>query len=240
MPCKKCKDEKYKWGNTGECEYPTKEACEKANSKYKKMKKIPSPINYKSYDDYKKAYNEYHNAQELNLSDAKKINLGIADDLEKLNNQGKDVLKDFEKIAQTDEDAYDKWQNRLEDRRSVAAGMESAGQRSQNAQNDLNKLKTEMDRAERLFKEWDDTYKKEEKAYNDINKEINKLESDSEKASAKARDKENEARLLGNKMKQEITTFEKLAKDLGVNISSKVNEYKKMANDLINAESLVY
>ena len=32
MPCTKCKDDKYKWGKTGECEYATKEACESANS----------------------------------------------------------------------------------------------------------------------------------------------------------------------------------------------------------------
>jgi hypothetical protein len=34
MPCKKCKDGKWKWGNTGECKYDTKEACEKANKDY--------------------------------------------------------------------------------------------------------------------------------------------------------------------------------------------------------------
>ena len=28
MPCKKCKDENYKYGNTGECKYATKEECE--------------------------------------------------------------------------------------------------------------------------------------------------------------------------------------------------------------------
>jgi hypothetical protein len=34
MPCKKCKDGKYKWGNTGECKYDTIEECEKANADY--------------------------------------------------------------------------------------------------------------------------------------------------------------------------------------------------------------
>ncbi len=34
MPCKQCKDGKYKWGNTGECKYDTLEECESANSNY--------------------------------------------------------------------------------------------------------------------------------------------------------------------------------------------------------------
>tara|TARA_Y100000004_G_scaffold123958_1_gene139368 strand:+ start:262 stop:975 length:714 start_codon:yes stop_codon:yes gene_type:complete len=39
MPCKKCDNGKYKWGNTGECKYPTREACEEANKdKYEEIK----------------------------------------------------------------------------------------------------------------------------------------------------------------------------------------------------------
>tara|TARA_R100001594_G_scaffold31677_1_gene59046 strand:- start:363 stop:1088 length:726 start_codon:yes stop_codon:yes gene_type:complete len=34
MPCKKCKDGKVKWGNTGECEYDTIAECEEANRDY--------------------------------------------------------------------------------------------------------------------------------------------------------------------------------------------------------------
>ena len=34
MPCKKCKDGKYKFGETGECKYDTKEACEADNKDY--------------------------------------------------------------------------------------------------------------------------------------------------------------------------------------------------------------
>ena len=41
MPCTKCKEGKYKWGKTGECEYATKEDCESANSKYNKMQPTP-------------------------------------------------------------------------------------------------------------------------------------------------------------------------------------------------------
>ena len=53
MPCKKCKDENYKYGNTGECKYATKEACEKANpKKYSKMQ--PTPLGKKTYEEYAK------------------------------------------------------------------------------------------------------------------------------------------------------------------------------------------
>ena len=74
MPCKKCKDGKYKWGNTGECKYATKDECEKANpKKYSKMK--PTPLG-KTYEEYAKELKEY------NLS-SQKVELGIIDDLKK-------------------------------------------------------------------------------------------------------------------------------------------------------------
>ena len=38
MPCTECKDGKYKWGETGECEYATLQECEDANSTYEEMK----------------------------------------------------------------------------------------------------------------------------------------------------------------------------------------------------------
>ncbi len=39
MPCTKCEEEgKYKWGETGECEYDTLQECEDANASYSEMK----------------------------------------------------------------------------------------------------------------------------------------------------------------------------------------------------------
>jgi hypothetical protein len=39
MPCTKCEEEgKYKWGETGACEYDTLQECEEANSTYEEMK----------------------------------------------------------------------------------------------------------------------------------------------------------------------------------------------------------
>ena len=38
MPCTKCEEGKYKWGETGACEYDTLQECEDANSTYEEMK----------------------------------------------------------------------------------------------------------------------------------------------------------------------------------------------------------
>ena len=78
MPCKKCKDGKYKWGNTGECKYATKEECDKANpKKYNKMKEYPTPLGKKTYDEYAKELKEF------NLSKVEKVELGAIDDIKK-------------------------------------------------------------------------------------------------------------------------------------------------------------
>jgi len=38
MPCTKCEEGLYKWGETGKCEYATLQDCEDANSTYEEMK----------------------------------------------------------------------------------------------------------------------------------------------------------------------------------------------------------
>ncbi len=77
MPCKKCKDGKYKWGNTGECKYATKDECEKANPKnYKEMKQYPTPLG-KTYEEYEKELKEY------NLS-SQRVELASIQDFDKL------------------------------------------------------------------------------------------------------------------------------------------------------------
>ena len=102
MPCKKCKDENYKWGNTGECKYATKDECEKANpKKYSKMKNIPSPIGKKTYEEYAKELKQY------NLSKAERIELGDVDDLKKLNKQMRTILSKIEKTGKKWEDLDD-------------------------------------------------------------------------------------------------------------------------------------
>ena len=80
MPCKQCKDGKYKWGNTGECKYSTKEACEKSNpKKYNKMQ--PTPLGKKTYEEYAKELKEYNlsSAQRFNFKDLKSVEKAIAE-----------------------------------------------------------------------------------------------------------------------------------------------------------------
>jgi len=87
MPCKKYKDENYKWGNTGECKYATKEACEKANpKKYNKMR--PTPLGKKTYEEYAKELKEFNLSSEV-----KKVELGILQDGQKISERVKAEIK---------------------------------------------------------------------------------------------------------------------------------------------------
>jgi hypothetical protein len=74
MPCTKCEEGNYKWGETGECKYDTLQDCESANSKYNKMQ--PTPLG-KTYEEYAKELKEF------NLSKVEKVQLGAMDDLKK-------------------------------------------------------------------------------------------------------------------------------------------------------------
>ena len=100
MPCTKCEEGNYKWGETGECKYDTLQDCESANSKYNKMQ--PTPLGKKSYEEYEKELKEF------NLSKVERVELAVKDykplavRMEKLNSQiNKNVafqLAAYEKI----------------------------------------------------------------------------------------------------------------------------------------------
>jgi len=98
MPCKKCKDENYKYGNTGECKYATKEACEKANpKKYNKM--MPTPLGKKSYEEYAKELKEF------NLSKVERVELALIDDIDKLlDNAGRTVKSADKKLISANQE----------------------------------------------------------------------------------------------------------------------------------------
>lgn len=95
MPCKQCKDGKYKWGNTGECKYATKDECEKANpKKYNKMKNSPTPLGKKTYEEYAKELKEF------NLSATKRFDFGLAQDLEKAAKKSEGLVKKSKKLVE--------------------------------------------------------------------------------------------------------------------------------------------
>ena len=73
MPCTKCEEGKYKWGETGECEYDSLDACESANHKYKMQ---PTPLG-KTYAEYEKELKEY------NLSKVERVELANIKELDK-------------------------------------------------------------------------------------------------------------------------------------------------------------
>ena len=89
MPCTKCEEGNYKWGETGECKYDTLQDCESANSKYNKMR--PTPLGKKSYEEYAKELKEF------NLSKVEKVQLGLVDDLDKLVAKNKSISQDLTK-----------------------------------------------------------------------------------------------------------------------------------------------
>jgi len=98
MPCTKCEEGKYKWGETGECKYDTLDACESANHKYSKMK--PTPLGKKTYEEYAKELKEF------NLSKVERVELNLVNDfdsawaagfrfIEKANKELDEVKKTF-------------------------------------------------------------------------------------------------------------------------------------------------
>ena len=110
MPCTKCKEGKYKWGKTGSCKYATKEACESANHKYKKMN--PTPLGKKTYEEYEKELKEF------NLSKVEKIELATIPELikegknaKKLINNAKKELQNLKSQARLTADAFDNFMN---------------------------------------------------------------------------------------------------------------------------------
>ena len=110
MPCTKCKEGKYKWGETGECKYDSKEDCESANHKYNKMN--PTPLGKKSYEEYAKELKEF------NLSKVYKVDLATIPELvkegknaKKLINNAKKELQNLKSQARLTADAFDNFMN---------------------------------------------------------------------------------------------------------------------------------
>ena len=113
MPCTKCEEGNYKWGETGECKYDTLQDCESANSKYSKMK--PTPLGKKTYEEYAKELKEF------NLS-SQRVELGVSDDLESsvkelkgtiktLKKETKEMLSFLKELRNTNKSLSKSWSN---------------------------------------------------------------------------------------------------------------------------------
>jgi len=171
MPCKKCKDGKYKYGNTGECKYDTKEECEKANpKKYNKMKQEPSPLGKKTYAEYEKEVKNYKQLEELKLSKVHKVKLSRIDDIEEVIFRGlgllefveEDLDQAFEKFIRAKDtvrfdmnDAYTEGESMLEEFKDEIKelGLDIPAS-VKDLEKDLARLSDEIDEAEQRIKDF--------------------------------------------------------------------------------------
>ena len=151
MPCKKCENGKYKWGNTGECKYDTKEACEKANpKKYSNMK--PTPLGKKSYAEYEKELKEF------NLSKVEKYEFKNIQAVEKAiseANQLGDGEADIKKSAEA-KSTYDK-----------------LGKEYDSIEKELKKLNTQQDKLSKPLGKSENDFRKAQSSLSDLRNKLN-------------------------------------------------------------------
>jgi chromosome segregation ATPase len=196
MPCKKCEEGKYKWGETGECKYDSLDACESANTKYNKMQ--PTPLGKKTYEEYEKELKEY------NLSSVHRVELGLADDVEKQTLQAKEILSTLKEQKKR----IDTFTKQLE--------KESK---------EREKKKDNSRKAADKFFDLQDKYQKAEVRYDTAEEELKKamrsLESTSDeiKKSTGVFDKEkSKGSKITTTLRKNLDKLEKAAKDLGIKI----------------------
>ena len=152
MPCKKCKDGKYKWGNTGECKYATKDECEKANPKnYKEMKQYPTPLG-KTYAEYEKELKEYNLslAQRFDFKNLKSVEKAISEA-----NQLGDGEADIKKSADA-KSTYDK-----------------LGKEYDTIEKELKKLNAEQDKLSKPLGKSEDDFRKSQSSLAQLQNKLN-------------------------------------------------------------------
>ena len=210
MPCTKCEDGKYKWGKTGECEYSSKEACESANSKYSKMK--PTPLGKKTYEEYAKELKEY------NLSSVHRVELGLADDVEKLTQQAKDLIPDLTKdigfIKDREKDVVTE-EKRLTKRKSI---LDKADTKERELGRAFESAQDNLATAEREFKETERSIQGSKDSIISISKRLDKTKGKATKTRTN--------------LQKKLDALEKAAKDLGVKIPT--GEASKVLSKLIS------
>tara|TARA_R110002126_G_scaffold212683_1_gene359255 strand:+ start:119 stop:760 length:642 start_codon:yes stop_codon:yes gene_type:complete len=209
MPCEKCENDKYKWGKTGSCKYDTKEECEKANpKKYNKM--MPTPLGKKTYAEYEKELKEY------NLSANYRVELGIADDVEKLTEQAKDLIPDLDRDVKgiKNYETSELKSYKEIDKRNAAF---------EKAEGKYFDFRDKMEKAEDVY---DTTRREAEEAQRSLEstlKSINELEKRLDKNRSKATK-------VRTDLQKKLDALQKAAKDLGIKIPTgeSTNVLKKL------------
>ena len=200
MPCTKCKEGKYKWGKTGECEYDSLDACESANHKYNKMR--PTPLGKKSYEEYAKELKEYNLSSELFQFNSVKQIGSMASKLDAL------VVK-LEKGYLDVDDKVFKYR-KLEDEKKEA-------------EVNLDEIDKEYKDAEDKVKQWKDELKTLEGDFNKLQKKYNtaydkafNAEEAIGKSNQKYLDNYDKADSLADKLADSIQEVKKQLKGLGI------------------------
>ena len=217
MPCKKCKDEKYKWGNTGECKYATKEDCESANHKYNKMR--PTPLG-KTYEEYEKELKEYNlSSQRFDFKDMKT--------LAKLLKEADKLGSKFKKLKDKAIDAELSWEDEVELTKKGKIGYDES------LDNIIEVKKQNEKRLEAAAKLSKPAYKK----YSDSAKKAEKLKEKFEKDRQIVLSEKDKIKSFLNNFGGAIEDVEQAGKQLGVDIP--VEKFYSAYNRL-EAATLMY
>ena len=221
MPCKKCKDENYKYGNTGECKYATKEACEKANpKKYSKMN--PTPLGKKTYEEYAKELKEF------NLS-SQRFDFNSVKVLEKLASQMDKVVKQLETDYGQIQMLINDYDNNQELQKEQAGLVDNAEDGVALARKDVEDSKKDLAAREKSF---DNLFNKLDKLAGKTNKSEDKLVGRNEKyKDAYARGED-----LKVDLKSAIKSVEQQLKALGISQKPDELDRAEIAIKLFDAE----
>jgi chromosome segregation ATPase len=219
MPCKKC-EEGYKWGETGECEYDSLDACEKANSKYSKMQ--PTPLGKKTYEEYEKELKEYNLSSQRFDFNSVKVLEKLASQMDKVVNQ---LENDYGQIQMLIND-YD---NNEELQKEQAGLVDNAEDGVALARKDVEDSKKDLAAREKSF---DNLFNKLDKLAGKTNKSEDKLVGRNEKyKDAYARGED-----LKVDLKSAIKSVEQQLKALGISQKPDELERAEIAIKLFDAE----
>ena len=220
MPCTKCKEGKYKWGETGECKYATKEDCESANHKYSKMR--PTPLGKKTYEEYEKELKEFNLSSQRFDFNSVKVLEKLASQMDKVVNQ---LENDYGQIQMLIND-YD---NNEELQKKQAGLVDNAEDGVALARKDVEDLKKDLAAREKSF---DNLFNKLDKLAAKTNKSEDKLVGRNEKyKDAYARGKD-----LKVDLKSAIKSVEQQLKALGISQKPDELERAESAIKLFDAE----
>ena len=195
MPCTKCEEGNYKWGETGECKYDTLEACESANSKYNKTQ--PTPLGKKSYEEYAKELKEFNLSSAVQRFDFKDIKT-----LKKLSEQMNKVANALDKEFMNIEDFAFNARNAEEEKNTAIDLSAETKKETDKIKADAEKrLEDILKEGKKIFQDWQKAEVKLEKANNSYKSNYGKGEGLKAKVKSAIKEFEQQLKALGVKEK---------------------------------------